>query len=100
MNKRLLSDEQIATGYDRFLVAHPNASARVNAVTKAIADALGVDLAELRRIEAAKALSETAAGRGIDGFEFLLQFAVDSEAERAEIIRANREAMERAIGLR
>lgn len=100
MNKRLLTDEQIATGYDRFLAVHREASSRVNAVTQAIADALGVDLSELRRIEAVKALSEAAADRGIDGFEFLLQYAVDSETDREQIIRANREAMKRAVGLR
>lgn len=96
----MLSDSQIATGYQRFLAAHPEASARASAVTQADADACGTDLDELRRIEVAKALRETAASRGIDGFEFLLQYAVESEAEREEILRANQEAIERAIALR
>lgn len=100
MNKRLLSDEQMATGYDRFLAAQPDARARVDAITQTIADALGVDLVELRRVEAAKALRDIADNRGIDTFEFLLQYAIDSDAERVEIMNANREAMERAIGLR
>jgi len=100
MSKPLLSKEQIETGYNRFLAQHPEASVRVKAITLELADALGADLGELRRVEAANALSESAASRGIDGFEYLLRFAVDTESEREQIMQTSRESIERAIGLR
>lgn len=100
MSKPLLSKEQIETGYDSFLAQHPEASARVKAVSLELADALGSDLGELRRVEAATALGESAASRGIDCFEYLLRFAVDTESEREQIMQARRESIEQAIGLR
>ena len=100
MSKPLRSKEQIETGYNRFLAQHPEASVRVKAVTLELADALGADLGELRRVEAATALGESAACRGIDGFEYLLRFAVDTESEREQTMQARRESIERAIGLR
>ena len=100
MSKPLLSKEQIETGYNRFLAQHPEATVRVKAVTLELADILGVDLGELRCVETANALSEAAASRGIDGFEYLLHFAVDTESERGRILQASRESMQWAIGLR
>lgn len=100
MSEQLLSKEQISAGYERYLAQHPDANARVNSITQDLADALGVDLTELRRIEAANALSESAASLDIDGFEFLLRFAVDSESDRQQIIVKRREFMERALGLK
>jgi len=100
MNKSLLSKEQIELGYNRFLAQHPEASTRVKAVTLEHADILGVDLGELRRVEVAQALNESAANRGIDGFEYLLRFAIDTESEREQIMQANRESTDRALRLR
>ncbi|MDF3839614.1 DUF6388 family protein [Cupriavidus basilensis] len=95
-----LTEEQIARGRGRFLADHPQAVDRVNAITQAVADALGEEVTELRRIETAKAMSEAAAAEGIDGFEYLLRYAIDDDDERNRILQQNREAHERAVGLR
>lgn len=100
MNRPLLSKEQLATGYDRYLRRHSEARARVNAITQEHANSLGVGLEELRRVEVEMALSESAKSLGIDRFEYLLRFAVDTESEREQIRQASRESLERAIGLR
>ncbi|WP_322084709.1 DUF6388 family protein [Burkholderia sp. BCC1972] len=100
MSLSFLSDQQITSGYEQFLSKFPKARARVNEISQEVADMLGVKLDELRQVETAKALDEVAKSHNIDPFEYLLQFAVDNESERNEILRANREAMERAIGLR
>ncbi|WP_124833710.1 DUF6388 family protein [Burkholderia sp. Bp9031] len=100
MSSPLLSAQQIAVGYERFLSQFPAARARVDKLSQEVANIIGADLDELRRIEAATALGEVAKSLGIDPFEYLLQFAVDSEAERRQILQVRQEAIERAIGLR
>lgn len=99
MTKPLLSKQQIAAGHERFLAQYPAARTRVNAVTQDLADAIGGDLAELRYIEVANALSDAAASLGVDSFEFLLRFAVETETERQQILDALRDNMKRALGL-
>jgi hypothetical protein len=100
MSKKMLSEEQLETAYNRFLAEHPEVSVRVKAITLESADALGVDLRDLRRVEVAKALEEFAASCGLDVFEYLLGYAVETQSERQKIMHSRREAIEQAIGLR
>ncbi|MEM5406204.1 hypothetical protein [Paraburkholderia unamae] len=100
MSKQLLSKDRIAAGYQRFLAQDPKAMARVEAMTAELADILGADLTELRRDEAAAALGERAAALGIDSFEYLLRFAVETDAERQQVMEARNDALARAIGLK
>lgn len=53
-----------------------------------------------RRFERAAALGERAAALGIDSFEYLLRFAVETDAERQQILQARNDAIARAIGLK
>jgi len=99
MTEPLLSKQQIAAGHERFLAQYPAARARVKAVTQDVADAIGSDLAELRYIEVANALSDVAGSLGVDSFEFLLRFAVETETERQQILDALHDDMKRALGL-
>ena len=98
MSNELLSQEQVDAGYQRFLEKYPQAQARVAKQTQQIADILGEDLIELRRIEAGKALEEQATSLGVDSFEFLLQFAVESDEVRKQILQARSDNVARAIG--
>ncbi|WP_151273269.1 hypothetical protein [Burkholderia pseudomallei] len=100
MSSSSLSAQQIAIGYERFLSQFPAAKARVDKLSQEVANIIDADLDELLRIEAATALREVAKRLGIAPFEYLLQFAVDCEVERRQILQARQEAMERAIGLR
>ncbi|MCS6496800.1 hypothetical protein NX905_21380 [Burkholderia thailandensis] len=98
MNEPLLSPEKVEAGYARFLAANPDAAARVNAVTQGLADALGVDIDDLRRVEAEQALTDAAARVNADRFEYFLHFAVDDASDRNALIAARKKALERAIG--
>lgn len=98
MGTALLSIQQIESGYQRFLAQDQQAMAQVEAVTQDIADALGTSLVELRHIETSRVLNARAAAKGIDCFEFLLNFAVLDESERLRIRQIQRAAIARALG--
>ncbi|GAB5098159.1 DUF6388 family protein [Caballeronia sp. HLA56] len=100
MSEPLLSKEQVEDGYERFVAQHPDVRARIEALTLEIADALGTDLGELRRVEVAHAMEEFAAREGIESFEYLLRYAISSASERAQILESRRESIERIIGIR
>jgi hypothetical protein len=94
-----LSKEQIATGYRRFLAEHPDVRARVDAITTRDAEIVGVDLDELRSAEIGRCLQSAADADGEDGFEYLVELAVDSAEER-QALYAERDASVRgALGL-
>ncbi len=89
MNKpHLLSREQVDTGYERFVKAHPEVRERILAITLDLADELEIDVGELRRVEVAHALNELVTRRDIDEFVLFLQYAVDSAKDREQILRA------------
>lgn len=99
MSKPFLSDNQREAGYQRFLEQCPQAQAQVDSVTQAIADALGVELSELRSLEVRKALRDQAVALRIDPFEYLLEFSVPAAVDRQKILLARKESMARALGL-
>jgi len=94
-----LSPEQMATGRERFLDEHPQVKAQVLAVPQAVADALGVDLAEIHQSDTDKAIAEHAKQAGEDADVYFLRYALNSEEERQQFIRARRDQVLRAIGL-
>ena len=94
-----LSPEQMATGRQRFLDAHPQVKAQVLSVPQAVADALGVEMAEIHQTDTDKAIAAMANQAGEDAHDFFLRYALDSEEERQEFIQARRLATERALGL-
>ncbi|RAR49577.1 UNVERIFIED_CONTAM: hypothetical protein C7454_12554 [Acidovorax defluvii] len=94
-----LSTEQMATGRERFLDAHPQVKSQVLSVSQAVADALGVELAEIHQSDTDKAIAEKAEQAGEDADDYFLRYALDSEEERQEFIQARRDQALRAIGL-
>jgi hypothetical protein len=94
-----LSAEQIDTGRQRFLDAHPQIKAQVLSAPQSVADALGVQLAEVHNTDTDQAIAEMARQAGEDANDFFLRFVLDNEAERQKWIQARREATERALGL-
>ncbi|MGE8448712.1 MAG: DUF6388 family protein [Comamonas sp.] len=98
MSSELLSQEQIDAGYQRFLKEDPQARALVAEQTQQMADILGVELTVLRRDETAKALRERATALGVDSFEYLLQFAVETDEMRQKILQARSESVDRVLG--
>lgn len=94
-----LSPVQQATGRERFLDAHPEVKAKVLSVPQAVADALGVELAEIHESDTYKAIADMAKKAGEDADDYFLRYALDREEERQEFIQARRLATERALGL-
>jgi len=89
----------VANGCQKFLDVHPSAATRIDAITPELAGTLGVDLNEYRRIETIKELQSAAAKLGIDSFEYLLEFAVDSDHERERLLDARNDSLKKALGL-
>lgn len=92
-----LSQEQIATGRERFLDVHPQVKAKVQSITQAEADALDDDLAKIQNTEAHKAIEQMARQAGEDSTEYLLRYVLDNEEERQKAIQALREERLRSI---
>lgn len=94
-----LSPEQLATGRQRFLDAHPQVKAQVLSVPQAVADALGVELTEIHESDIYKAIAEMAKQAGEEADDYFLRYALDSEEERHKFIQARREEARRILGL-
>ena len=88
MISQLLPQEQIDAGFQRFLDQDAQAQAHVNSQSQQIADILKIDLSVLRRIETGMMLSQRASALGVDSLEYLLQFAVDTDEQRQQILLA------------
>ncbi|WP_280189119.1 DUF6388 family protein [Delftia sp. PS-11] len=99
MSKPLLSKDQVDLGIQRFLDEDPQARTRVENVSQEVADALGVELSELRSLQAREALGVRAAEQGTEPFEYLLKFTDLTDAERLQVLRERDESLARALGL-
>ncbi|WP_182343163.1 hypothetical protein [Comamonas koreensis] len=86
MIHKLLTREQIEKGYIRFLEKNPLALMKVNNRSQQIEIILGKKLSNIQYIETANILVEYAETIGIDSFEYLLLYAVESVEERQKII--------------
>ncbi len=94
-----LTQEHLTIGRARFLEAHPQAKTQVMSMTQAVADALGVELAEIQAAETHKEIDAKAKQAGEDSFEYFLRYALDDEAERLKWIDALKEEKKRVLGL-
>jgi len=92
-----LSQEQIATGRERFLDVHPQVKAKVQSITQAEADALGEELVTVRDTVAHEAIEQMAKQAGEDSTEYLLRYVLNNEEERQKAIQALREERLRSI---
>ncbi len=94
-----LSPVQKATGRERFLDAHPEVKAKVLSVPQSVADALGVELAQIHENDTFTHIAQMAQQAGEDAVDYFLRYALDSEQERQQWIHARKEAEKRALGL-
>lgn len=92
-----LTSKQMIQGHARFLEAYPAIHAAVMAYDHAVANALGLELETVRTQATAEAIVKRANDLNVDPFEFLLQFAVDTEEERKEILDARKESIHKAL---
>lgn len=99
MNPQRLSPAQISHGHERFLAQDPIARSKVEELTEAEADFLGMSLTDLRTITVSKALAERASQQGIDSFEYMLLFAIEDAHEREQFLSKRYQDIARAIGL-
>lgn len=97
-NYMALNEQQVAHGLARFLDAYPSMKSEVESLGEEEAECLGLTLEQLRWHHSHQLLADVAETRGLDEFEFLLEFAIDSPEERTELIAANRDALRRALG--
>lgn len=93
-----LNKQQVARGVTRFLEAYPAKRRELESLSAELAECLGLTLEELRQQRSHELLGGTAKALGRDEFEFLLEFAVDSQEERSELLAAHRDAIRRALG--
>lgn len=94
-----LSPEQFESGLQKFLAQDPQAIERLSSVTPQLANHLGIEFSELHRIETHKALCERATSLQVDSFVYLLQFAIDTEAERQVILVARDASIASSLNL-
>ncbi|MGS1053369.1 DUF6388 family protein [Burkholderia glumae] len=69
-----LTPEQLSIGRQRFLNSHPEVKRRIEALTNADSDALGITLERLREIETMRELEEEARDKGEDSVELLYSY--------------------------
>ena len=99
MSKSALSAEKVAVGYQKFLAENPSAKAEVDAIPLEVAEALGVELSELRLEKTVRLLGQRATELGLEYFEYLLRLSVEDEAERQQIRQAREDAIARCLGI-
>lgn len=93
------TDEQMEKGYTRFLRAHPSIENRIDGLTQAEADALGITLKELRDTETMRELQAIAKAKRVDSSDLFWSFVADTREEYDEMVAARDKAMKEAIGL-
>lgn len=94
-----LTTDQIQIGHRRFLESNAAARRAVEGISEARAGALGMSLDDLRFTETQKLVEGEAQSIGQEPFEYLLELAIDSPAERAAILADRVNSRQRALGL-
>ena len=94
-----LTQEQLAKGRKRFLDGHPDVRARIDAISQAEADALGITLEMLRETETMRELRLVAQANGLDSTELFWSCIADTADELGEMLARRDANMKRALGL-
>lgn len=68
-------------------------------VTQAVADALGVELAEIHKLDTHKAIDEMARQAGEDSMEYFRRYVLDNKEEDQKWMQSRRERQLRTIGI-
>lgn len=93
-----LTADQLAKGRKRFLDGHPEIKLKIEALTQAEADALGISLDHLRESETMRELREVASAKRIDSTELFWSCIADTAEEFAAMVEHRDAAMTRALG--
>jgi hypothetical protein len=93
LDKTYLSDECLAVGYERFVAEHPESVVHIERMGPDTAKILGIDYQKVRMKAIVQELEQAARAHGVDPFEYLLRYAVESEIEREEILLRRRQAI-------
>lgn len=94
-----LTADQLAEGRTRFLDGHPEIKRKIEALTKAEADALGVSLELLRESETMRELREVAHAKRIDSTEFFWSCIADTAEEFRAMLEQRDAKIKRNLGL-
>lgn len=94
-----LTEQQIALGIARFLKAYPAARREVDDLDETLAQSIGMELEELRKLQALELMGKAASDQGVDATAFMVEFALDTPEERVKFLAELEEAHRRAVGL-
>jgi hypothetical protein len=94
-----LTDEQLAKGRKRFLAGHADIQRRIEGLTQAEADALGITLDQLRESETMRELRGVAHSIAIDSTELFWSCVADTAEELAGMIERRDQAIKKNLGL-
>jgi len=93
-----LTADQMAKGRKRFLDGHPDIARRIDALTQAEADALGISLDQLREIETMRDLRNVASAKGLDATELFWSCIADTAQELGAMLEHRDALIKRALG--
>ncbi len=91
--------DQLAKGRKRFLDGHPEIRCKIDAITQAEADALGISLEHLRVSETMRELREVARAKGIDSTELFWSCIADTAEEFGAMLEHRDALIKRNIGI-
>jgi len=94
-----LTEEQKAKGRKRFLAQNPDIQRKIDAITQAAADAIGMTLESLREHETMKALANYAHTHRRDSQELFFSCIADTAEEFAQMLEKRDQALKSASGL-
>ncbi|MFP3507519.1 DUF6388 family protein [Burkholderia sp. SIMBA_062] len=94
-----ISADQLAKGRERFLDGHPEIKRKIEALTQAEADALGISLGLLRESETMRELREVARAKGIDSTELFWSCIADTAEEFRAMLERRDASIKRSLGL-
>lgn len=93
------TNEQLEKGRKRFLDGQPDAKRRIEGLTQADADALGITLDHLRESETMRELREFARAQRLDSMELFWSCIADTAEEFAQIVEFHNAATNRILGI-
>ncbi|TWC58192.1 MULTISPECIES: DUF6388 family protein [Burkholderia] len=94
-----LTPKQLSVGRQRFLDSNPEIRRRIEALTKAHSDALGISLEHLRENEIMRELSEEARAKGEDSVELFFSYIAETADEFNALVERRRATIKRNSGL-
>lgn len=93
-----LTPEQMAVGRQRFLDGKPEVKRRIQELTAAHADALGISLDRYRELEIMRELEEEARARGEDSMELFFSYIAETADEFDALVEQRRAAIKKTPG--